>query len=108
MAPGTSQASIELTKSLSSFPLLLDDVENLPMRHKLIMDSYNGASKTTIERGEEIKIAGQLISFNITPKERLLPKEDEGRTLLHHFVKGDLEEIEFDEAFDNQVNRYFE
>lgn len=105
MAPGTSLASIELTKSLSSFPLLLDDVENLQMRHKLIMDSYNGASKTTIERGEETKMAGQIISFNITHKEKLQPKEDEGRTLLHHFVKGDVEDLEFDEAFDNQVNQ---
>ena len=103
MAPGTSLASIEVTKSLSSFPVLLDDVENIYMRHNLIMDSYNGASKTTIERGEETKMAGQIISFNITATEKLQPKEDEGRTLLHHFVKGEANDFEFDEAFDHQV-----
>ena len=107
MAPGTSLPSIELTKSLTSFSVLLDDVENLLMRHKLIMDGYNGASKTTIERGEEIKLAGMLMSFNITSKERLHQKEDEGRTLLHHFVKADLDNLEFDEAFDSQVNINF-
>ena len=102
MAPGSTQASIDLAKSMSSNTILLDDLENMKTRHKLIMDGYNGASKTTVERGEEYKLAGQLISFNITETDRLLPKEDEGRTLIHHFpaIKDDQD---FDDAFDHQV-----
>ena len=102
MAPGSTQASIDLAKSLSSNTFFLDDLENIKTRHKLIMDGYNGASKTTVERGEESKLAGQLVSFNITETDRLLPKEDEGRTLLHHFP-GFKDDQEFDEAFDHQV-----
>ena len=56
LAPGSSQASVDLIKSLSSHTVLMDDIEDLRVRHKIIMDGYNGAGKNTIERGEEFKI----------------------------------------------------
>ena len=102
MAPGSSQASIDLAKAISSNTVFVDDLEQPNTRHKLIMDGYNGASKTTIERGEEVKLAGQIISFNITNSDRMMPKEDEGRTLLHHFPSLN-EERDFEESFENQV-----
>ena len=49
LAPGSSQASVDLIKSLSSHTVLMDDIEDLRVRHKIIMDGYNGAGKNTIE-----------------------------------------------------------
>ena len=103
MAPGSSLASVDLMKTLSSHSVLLDDIEDLSVHHKIIMDGYNGACKSTIERGEEIKIAGQIMSFNITPKDCMQHKEDEGRTLLQLYKKLLNIEIDFDELFENQV-----
>ena len=93
---------MDLTKSLSSNTVLLDDMEKVGERHKLVMDAYNGAAKSTVERGEEQKLAGQIISFNITEQDKLLPKEDEGRVLLHHFP-GIEDEYDFDEQFEHKV-----
>ena len=51
MAPGSSVAAVDMLKSVTSSTNLLDDIEDVNVRHKIIMDGFNGAPKTTVERG---------------------------------------------------------
>ena len=103
MAPGSSVPSVDLLKSFTSNFNLIDDIDNTETRKKIIMDSYNGAVKTTIERGEEVKLSGQIFTLNFTPKDRLLPKEDEGRTWIMVFSKIIEDPEDFDEAFESRM-----
>ena len=82
MAPGSTVAAVDMLKSVTSNSNLLDDIEDVNARHNIIMDGFNGAPKTTIERGEEIKLGGQYLTLNFTLKDKLIPKEDEGRTWI--------------------------
>ena len=95
MSPGSSSASVDLLKSLTSnFNL----IENVNERHNIIMNGFNEAIKSTIERGEEVKLGGQLLTLNFTVKEKLLPKEDLGRTWISVFKKAVDATDDFDEA----------
>ena len=87
LAPNSSNAAIDLAKSKTSLPVLCDDIESQAQRNKLIMDSFNGATKTTIGRGKEDKLAGQILTFNIKPEERIPEKIDEGRLFLQLYEK---------------------
>ena len=51
------------------------------------MDSFNGVAKTTIGRGKEEKLAGQILTFNIKEGERIPEKIDEGRLLIQVYEK---------------------
>ena len=82
LAPNSTNAAIDLAKSKTSLPVLCDDIESSTQRNKLVMDSFNGATKTTIGRGKEEKLAGQILTFNIKPEEKIPEKIDEGRLFL--------------------------
>ena len=83
LAPNSTPASINQGKSVSSMTWLIDDMESAAMRHQVLMDSYNGASKTTIGRGEEKKLGGQMMTLNFKNNEKLEEKLDEGRVFIH-------------------------
>ena len=87
LAPNSTNAAIDLAKSKTSLPVLCDDIESPAQRNKLVMDSFNGATKTTIGRGKEEKLAGQILTFNIKPEEKIPEKIDEGRLFLQLYEK---------------------
>ena len=103
MAPGSSLPSVELLKSVTSNTVLLDDIESRSTRHKIIMDGYNGAGKSTIEREEEKKLAGSIINFNITAEDKMYPKEDDGRTIFQYYPEVKEADPDSAEAFEDQV-----
>ena len=87
LAPNSTNAAIDLAKSKTSLPILCDDIESSAQRNKLVMDSFNGATKTTIGRGKEEKLAGQILTFNVKPQEKIPEKIDEGRLFLQLYEK---------------------
>ena len=60
LAPNSTIQSVDLAKSKTSLPIFNDDMEHPGARNKIIMDSFNGVAKTTIGRGKEEKLAGQI------------------------------------------------
>ena len=69
LAQSSSEQSLNSLKSKTSFPFAVDDIETKAIEHKIILNSFNGATKTTIGRGREKPISGLIISKNF--------KEDE-------------------------------
>ena len=80
--PKSSVASINASKSITTFPFVLDDVESKSKEHEILVGSYNGAKKTTLGRGEEIPLAGQIFTKNFKPDEVMEAKDDEGRAIV--------------------------
>ena len=87
LAPNSTIQSIDLAKSRTSLPIFCDDMESPAARNKIIMDSFNGVAKTTIGRGKEEKLAGQILTFNVKEGERIPEKIDEGRLLIQVYEK---------------------
>ena len=51
------------------------------------MDIFHGVAKTTIGRGKEERLAGQILTWNIKEGESIPEKIDEGRLLTHVYEK---------------------
>ena len=102
VAPNSTIQSIDLAKSKTALPLFCDDIEHPSSRNKIIMDSFNGVSKTTIGRGKEDKLAGQILTFNIKDGEKIPEKIDEGRLFLQVYQKR-LSTLNVDDAYDEKT-----
>ena len=102
VAPNSTIQSIDLAKSKTSLSLLSDDMEQPGQRNKIVMDSFNGVAKTTIGRGKEEKLAGQLLTFNIKEGERIPEKIDEGRLLLQLYNK-QMRTLSADDAYEEKT-----
>ena len=66
------------------------------------MDSFNGVAKTTIGRGKEERLAGQILTWNIKEGESIPEKIDEGRFLTHVYEKVP-ETITVDESHEQKI-----
>ena len=95
LAQSSSEQSVNSLKSKTSLPFAIDDIETKAIEHKIILSSFNGATKTTIGRGKEKPLAGLIISKNFKENEVMEEKDDEGRTFVQIFdkkIEGDIED----------------
>ena len=109
LAQSSSEQSV--MKSRTSLPFAIDDIETKAVEHKIILSSFNGATKTTIGRGREKPLAGLILSKNFKENEVMEEKDDEGRTFVQIYdkkVDADIEdaydaEAEHADAMDDNV-----
>lgn len=86
-------------KSPTSTPVV-DDVESKAAEHQMIMKNYNGATKTTLQRGKEKPLGWLVLSKNYTEDEIVLEKDDNGRIKCDVYDKKVVEDT--DDAYDQK------
>ena len=94
LAQSSSEQSVNSLKSKTSLPFAIDDIETKAVEHKIILSSFNGATKTTIGRGREKPLAGLILSKNFKENEVMEEKDDEGRTFVQIYDKKIVADIE--------------
>ena len=95
LAQSSSEQSLNFLKSKTSLPYAVDDIEIKAVEQKIILNSFNGVTKTTIGRGREKPISGLIMSKNFKEDEIMEEKDDEGRTFVQIFDKkidGDIDD----------------
>ena len=65
----TTEAIDEMRCS-NPFPFVLDDSERSRAEHKMLVGSLNAASKNTVSKGKQEKIAGIIITKNLKQQEK--------------------------------------
>ena len=94
LAQSSSEQSKNSLKANTSPPFAIDDIESITIEHKIILNSFNGATKTTIGQGKEKPLAGLILSKNYKDNEIMEEKDDEGWTFVQIYDKRINDDIE--------------
>ena len=71
--------AIDERRCSNPFPFVLDDSERSRAEHKMLVGSLNAASKNTVSKGSQDKIAGIIITKNLKQQEKWEMKVLSGR-----------------------------
>ena len=71
--------AIDERRCSNPFPFVLDDSERSRAEHKMLVGSLNAASKNTVSKGSQEKIAGLIITKNLKQQEKWEMKVLTGR-----------------------------
>ena len=71
--------AIDERRCSNPFPFVLDDSERSRAEHKMLVGSLNAASKNTVSKGSQEKIAGLIITKNLKQEEKWEQKVLTGR-----------------------------
>ena len=71
--------AIDERRCSNPFPFVLDDSERSRAEHKMLVGSLNAASKNTVSKGAQEKIAGLIITKNLKQEEKWEQKVLTGR-----------------------------
>lgn len=71
--------AVDERRCTNPFPFVLDDSERSRAEHKMLVGSLNAASKNTVSKGSQDKIAGLIITKNLKHKEKWEQKVLTGR-----------------------------
>lgn len=102
LAQSSSEQSLNSLKAKTSMPFAIDDIESKAIEHRIILSSFNGATKTTIGRGREKPLGGLIMSKNFKENEIIEEKDDEGRTFVQIYDKRINDDIE--EAYEAEAD----
>ena len=101
LAQSSSEQSVNALKAKTSLPFSIDDIEIKSAEHKIILSSFNGATKTTIGRGREKPLAGLVLSKNFKENEVVEEKDDEGRAFIQIYDKKI--DLDIEDAYDSEA-----
>ena len=76
-------------------------IEIKSAEHKIILSSFNGATKTTIGRGREKPLAGLVLSKNVKENQVVEEKDDEGRAFIQIYDKKI--DLDIEDAYDSEA-----
>ena len=71
--------AVDERRCSNPFPFVLDDSERSRAEHKMLVGSLNAASKNTVSKGSQEKIAGLIITKNLKHHEKWELKVLSGR-----------------------------
>ena len=97
----SSAAAVLTMKTCTSTPVVVDDVESKAAEHQMVLENYNGAIKSTLQRGQEKPLGGLIMTKNFIVGEVVLQKDDEGRNKVDIYNQKDQTEDVYETEVDH-------